>query len=65
MQSLKLSEIVTNWYKKNLRILPWRPKNFNQKILLNHNEINKLARLSLIETSKTFFELGKEIFFRS
>ncbi len=32
MQSLKLSEIVINWYKKNLRILPWRPKNFNQKI---------------------------------
>ena len=32
MQSLKLSEIVINWYKKNLRKLPWRPKNFNQKI---------------------------------
>ena len=32
MQLLKLSEIVINWYKKNLRILPWRPKNFNQKI---------------------------------
>ena len=32
MQSLKLSEIVINWYKKNLRILPWRPKNFDQKI---------------------------------
>ena len=24
-----------------------------------HNEINKLTRLSLVETSKTFFELGK------
>ena len=32
MQSLKLSEIVINWYKKNLRTLPWRPKNFNKKI---------------------------------
>ena len=32
MQSLKLSEIVINWYKNNLRILPWRPKNFDQKI---------------------------------
>ena len=32
MQSLKLSEIVINWYKKNFRILPWRPKNFDDKI---------------------------------
>ncbi len=32
MQSLKLSEIVVNWYKKNYRILPWRPKDFQEKI---------------------------------
>ena len=32
MQSLKISEIVINWYKKKLRILPCRPKNFDQKI---------------------------------
>ena len=32
MQNLKLSEIVINWYKKNFRILPWRPKNVHDKI---------------------------------
>ena len=32
MQRIKLSEIVINWYKKNFRILPWRPKNFQEKI---------------------------------
>ena len=39
MQLLKLSEIVINWYKKNLRVLPWRPKNFNQKINVLNREI--------------------------
>ncbi len=32
MRNIKLSEIVINWYKKNFRTLPWRPKNFRKKI---------------------------------
>ena len=32
MNNKILSKLVIEWYKKNHRVLPWRPNNLNKKI---------------------------------